>query len=121
VSEADAQTAVRLLASKAGCRLWRNNIGAGRLENGSFVRWGLANDSEAVNRRIKSADLIGIRPVLIGPEHLGQTLGVFLSREVKAPGWRYNPREARQHAQMAWCELIRSLGGDAEFTTGEFR
>ena len=120
MSEAGAQAAVRLAAAQAGTVLWRNNSGAGYLRDGSFIRWGLANDSLAVNRNVKSADLIGIRPVLIGPEHVGQVLGVFVSREVKAPGWRPSPTDKREAAQRNWAELVRSLGGDAAFTTGEW-
>lgn len=119
MSEATAQNLVRLAASRAGCRLWRNNVGAGYLTDGTFVRFGLANESAAVNKHIKSADLVGIRPVLITPDHVGQTIGQFLSREVKRPGWRY-AGTAHERAQLAWAELVRSLGGDAAFTTGEF-
>ena len=118
--ESHAQTQVRLAASRAGARLWRNNCGGGKLENGSFVRWGLANESEAVNRNIKSADLIGIRPVLITPDQVGQTLGVFVSREVKPLGWRFHPNDPHEAAQERWAALVRSFGGDAAFTTGEW-
>jgi len=117
-SESAVQSLVRLEASRLGARLWRNNVGAGYLDNASFIRWGLANDSDRINKQIKSSDLIGIRPVLIGPEHIGRTLGVFLSREVKAAGWHYTGTE-RERAQLRWLELINSLGGDAAFATGE--
>ena len=119
IRETDAQAQVRLLASKDGARLWRNNVGAGALQDGTFVRWGLANESSAMNKALKSADLIGLRPVLITPEHVGRVLGVFVSREVKRPGWRYSGTE-RETAQAAWRDLINRLGGDAEFTTGEW-
>jgi hypothetical protein len=73
-----------------------------------------------VNEQIKSGDLIGIRPVLIAPAHVGQTLGVFVSREVKHRGWRYHPNNKREAAQQRWIDLVRGLGGDAAFTTGEW-
>ena len=117
--EAIALDAVRLLASQDGCRLWRNNVGASRLENGSFVRWGLANETAAENARVKSGDLIGIRPVTITPAHLGMTLGLFVSREVKRAGWRYRG-DAHEQAQQNWIDIVRSFGGDAGFTTGEW-
>jgi hypothetical protein len=117
--EGEAQNRVRLAASKLGARLWRNNVGAGKLDNGSFIRWGLANDSSAMNETLKSGDLIGIRPVLITAEHIGCIFGQFVSREVKRPGWRYCGTD-RERAQKAWIDLVRSLGGDADFTTGEF-
>ena len=118
-AETDAQAQVRLLASRAGARLWRNNVGAGMLANGSFVRWGLANDTPAVNRELKSGDLIGVRPVLVTPDMLGRILGVFISREVKRPGWHFRG-DAHEQAQQRWADLINRLGGDARFTTGEW-
>jgi hypothetical protein len=120
MDEAAVQARVRLVASQSGARLWRNNVGAGTLQNGSYIRWGLANDSTALNKVVKSGDLIGINPVLITPEHVGRTLGVFCSREIKREGWRYNPNNARERAQQAWIDLVVSLGGDAAFTTGDW-
>ena len=117
-SEAAVQNAVRLEASRKGGRLWRNNVGAGYSEDGSFMRWGLANDSANVNRVIKSADLIGLRPVLIAPEHVGLVLGQFVSREIKAAGWRYAGTD-REVAQLNWATLVNTLGGDARFATSE--
>lgn len=117
-SEAAIQTRIRLEASRVGTRLWRNNVGAGYMEDGSFIRFGLANDSKQMNDRIKSHDLIGIRPVLIEPHHVGKTIGQFVSREIKAAGWKYRGTK-REEAQLRWAELIVSLGGDACFTNGE--
>ena len=117
-SEAAVQQAVLSEAARKGLRLFRNNVGAGRLEGGSFIRFGLANSSKGVNAIIKSGDLIGIRPVLITPEHVGQTIGQFVSREVKASDWRYSGNE-REVAQLAWAQLIVSYGGDAAFCNSE--
>ena len=116
-SEAWAQSAVRLEASQRGARLWRNNVGSLLDARGVPVRYGLANDSAAINAVLKSGDLIGVRPVVITPEHVGTVVGQFLSREMKAPGWRYTGTPHEQ-AQLAWAELITSLGGDAAFATG---
>lgn len=117
-SEAAVQSQVRLEASRQGGRLWRNNVGAGYAEDGSFMRWGLANDSAQVNKVIKSADLIGLRPVLIEQKHVGLVLGQFVSREIKAAGWRYAGTD-REVAQLNWATLVNTLGGDASFATGE--
>ena len=119
MNEAEIQNQVRLEASELGMRLWRNNVGAGKLENGSFIRWGLANDSKAVNEEIKSGDLIGIKPVLITQDMEGSEIGQFISRECKRSDWKFNPNNPRDLAQMKWVELILILGGDAKFTTGE--
>ena len=117
-SEAAVQQSVRIAASAAGWRLFRNNRGAGRLESGSYVRFGLANDSEAIGRQFRSHDLIGIRPVLITAAHVGHTLGIFTSIECKRPGWKYRPNDEHEQGQARWAALVRSLGGYAIFSTG---
>jgi hypothetical protein len=117
-SESSVMSAVRLEASKKNCRLWRNNVGAMKTEDGRWVRYGLANESGKMNNFIKSADLIGIRPVKIKESMVGATIGQFVSREVKRSGWVYSGTE-REIAQMRWIELITILGGDACFATGE--
>ena len=116
-SEAAVSSILRAEAPKVGARLWRNNVGGMYDETGRFIRYGLANETAAMNKVIKSADFIGVRPVLITPAHVGATIGQFLSREVKAGDWRYTGTE-REVAQLAWATLITSLGGDAGFATG---
>ena len=109
---------VRLEASKQGCRLWRNNVGACTDENGNFIRYGLANDSKKMNDAMKSSDLVGVRPVMIQPEHVGKIIGQFMCREVKRAGWRWTGTK-REQAQLAWINLIVALGGDAQFCNSE--
>lgn len=117
-SEAANQVLVRLEASRMGKRLWRNNVGAFQTDTGSFVRTGLANESRAMNKAIKSADLIGINPILITQAHIGMIIGQFLSREIKPSEWRYGGDE-HELAQLKWAELVIALGGDASFAIGE--
>lgn len=114
LSEATVQAACRLEAPKHGDRLWRNNVGALRDERGVPVRFGLGNDSPAVNKAIKSGDLIGIRRRLITADLIGQVLGQFWSREVKAGDWLFTGTE-REVAQLAWANHVNALGGDAGF------
>jgi hypothetical protein len=93
-SEGAVQALVRLEATRKGKRLFRNNVGAGYLQDGSFIRWGLANDSKAVNDVCKSSDLIGISPELITAADVGQPRGRFIAREIKEAGWQYSPPNA---------------------------
>ena len=117
-SEAAVLARVRLAAPKRGVRLFRNNVGAGYAADGSFIRWGLANDSKALNDVIKSGDLIGLRPQIIQPDDVGQLFGRFVSVEVKRADWKYTGTE-REQAQLNWATLVKSLGGLASFVTSE--
>lgn len=117
-SEAAVQSAVRLEAARKGVRLFRNNVGALIDSRGVPVRYGLANESKQVNEVMKSADLIGWRPLVIGPELVGQCVAVFVSRECKKVGWHYTG-DAHELAQLAWAQLVTASGGDAAFCTGE--
>lgn len=125
-TEAYVQSAVRLEAPKAGVYLWRNNVGAGALVNRRelcddcqqkharrMIRWGLANDSKQLNERMKSADLIGIRPIRVTPDMVGYIIGQFYSRECKREDWTFTGSPEEQ-AQLAWATLINSLGGNAK-------
>lgn len=117
-SEAWAQSAIRLEAARKGIYLWRNNVGAFQDPNTErWVRFGLANDSAPVNKRLKSSDLIGLRPFVIQPEHVGRLFGQFVAREVKEPGWTYRGDE-REAAQQTFIHLVQTNGGDAAFATG---
>jgi len=116
MAESSVQAAIRLLASQRGWRLFRNNVGVLIDTTGRPVRFGLANDSKQMNRQYASADLIGIRPVLILPEHVGHTLGVFTSIEVKHPDWKPSQSDERYAAQCRWRDLVLSLGGYAVIT-----
>ena len=110
--ESELQQQIRAEASRAGCVLWRNNVGAF-----DGVRYGLANDSRAMNQLHKSADLVGIEPVLITPGMVGSVVGRFLAREVKRPGWHYTGTE-REQAQLRWLERVSLMGGNAGFACG---
>lgn len=116
-SESDVQARIRLAASQAGDVLWRNNSGVLKDERGVPVRFGLCNESPAVNAVCKSSDLVGIKRVLVTPQMVGRTVGIFYAREVKRAGWRYTgtPREV---AQLRFIEAVVAMGGDAAFTTG---
>lgn len=115
-SEAENSDAIRAAASRAGARLWRNNVGAMYDEHRRLVRYGLANESAQMSGVVKSGDLVGITPVLIVPGHVGMTLGVFTSIEVKKTGWVYKGT-GRELAQKNWNDFIINLGGIGMFAT----
>ena len=103
-SEAAVQADIRLAASQRGdLVLWRNNSGAYQNDQGQWVRYGLNNDSAAANKRMKSADLIGIH----------RPSGRFVSIEVKRPGWKHSDASERDRAQAAWAATVAAMGGVA--------
>lgn len=118
MKEAPIQDRARLQAAQLGWHLWRNNVGVLVDASGRPVRYGLANDSAALNKVLKSADLIGIRPVLITPDMVGSTIGQFASVECKREGWHLTPGDARGQAQDAWRKLVLQCGGYAVIHAG---
>jgi hypothetical protein len=117
-SEAFVQSIVRLEAARKGIKLWRNNVGVLEDKTGRPVRYGLGNDSPALNKKVKSGDLIGWRPVLILSDHVGSMIAQFVSRECKRPDWVCTGTE-HELAQIKWMDAINADGGDARFVTGE--
>ena len=132
-SESLAQQQARFRIAKTGAMSWRNNVGATKAKETNIcpacrfkfevhkqpVRYGLANDSSAMNKKIKSSDLILCIPRKITPDMVGQIIGQFGAIEVKKPGFVFNPKDEHQAAQANWLQLITSLGGYASFSTGE--
>jgi len=118
-SEAANQNQVRLEGSEKGIRLMRNNVGAysANYPPSPGTRWGLCNDSKQMNKVIKSSDLIGIKPVEIIPCMVGSIIGQFVAREVKKSDWTFKGDD-HENAQLAFLQLVLSLGGDAAFCNG---
>lgn len=122
-SEAAVQADVRLAYRHRGYTLWRNNVGTLLDKRGVPVRFGLANDSPALNARYKSADLFGWRSVVITPDMVGQRVAIVASFECKEEGWVPAPptdraRYEHEQAQRNWADLVTSAGGEARFVTG---
>jgi hypothetical protein len=115
--EAWVQSHERLQAARDGVQAFRNNVGVLQDRTGRPVRYGLANDSKALNEVLKSSDLIGFKPVTITPAHVGRTLAQFWARECKRQGWVFSGTDDEQ-AQLRWVQLVAANGGDAAFTTG---
>lgn len=115
-SETRVQGLVRLAAHRHDEILWRNNVGVLDDKRGVPVRFGLCNDSAAVNKRIKSADLIGSRRRRITAADVGAIIGQFTSRECKREGWVWCGDDHEQ-AQLRWALIVQAWGGDARFVT----
>lgn len=128
-TEGGVQAAVRLEAARAGIHCFRNNNGAGAIVDvkklcprcaplaRAHLRWGLANESPAVNAVLKSADLIGFRSRLTKPDDVGKMVAVFWSREIKKPGWHYTGAKG-EPAQLRWHTLVTAAGGDSAIVNG---
>jgi len=112
--EGAVDASFRLGASRIGVDLWRNNSGAGKSEDGRFLRWGLGSCSKKINDEFKSSDLIGITPVTVTSQHVGRIFGVFTAIEVKRGGWSWSGNE-REQAQWKYLQLVNSKGGFATF------
>lgn len=119
LSESAVEDRLRLMAPRLGGVLWRNNSGAYQDDTGRLVRYGLANDSAKVNRKVKSSDLIGVIPVIIRPEHVGMRLGLFVACEVKREGWTLRINDKREAAQLKFLELVKQHGGLGLFATSD--
>ena len=96
MSEQQVQQAIRLALSRGDTRLWRNNTGTLLDKHGRPVQFGLCKGS---------SDLIGMRSITIGPEHVGQRLAVFAAVEVKSATGRATPE------QLAFIDVVQQMGG----------
>lgn len=117
-SEARQQDLVSLEAARMCVRLFRNNSGAFRTDDGRMVRFGLGNVSKQWNAVFASPDLVGWRPRLITPDMIGTTIGQACMREMKHEGWKFNPNDPHETAQFNFLKLAIADGCDAAFATG---
>lgn len=96
MTEQQTQQAIRLALSRGPVRLWRNNCGTLLDRQGRPVQFGLCKGS---------SDLIGLRSITIGPEHVGQQLAVFAAIEVKSATGRATTE------QQAFIDTVAGMGG----------
>ncbi|MAK38196.1 MAG: hypothetical protein CMC15_18700 [Flavobacteriaceae bacterium] len=117
MAETKVSSEIRLDGAYRSIELWRNNVGVLRNQDGTPVRYGLANTSKKVNREIKSSDLIGITPVFITPDMVGKLVGVFTAVETKAENWVFNQNDKHCLAQKNYHDIVLKAGGYAGFAT----
>ncbi len=109
-NESRLLAALLVRCSQLGARIFRNNVGRLQDRCGRWVQYGLC---------VGSSDLIGYLPVTIKPEHVGQTVAVFVAIEAKTHTGHLRP-EQRQflnvaHAHGAITCLARAVD-DVEIT-----
>lgn len=113
-SESSVQSTVRLdVSTEYGTVTHRNNVGAFKTSTGQWVRYGLANESKEMNKRVKSSDLIGWTPVVITPEMVGKTIAVYTALETKEEGYKPSGVKQIEHyeAQQRFCGIVAKAGG----------
>lgn len=108
---------LQLKCANLGVMVQRNNVGAMQDASGRMVRFGLMNETAAINKIVKSSDFICVQPVTITPDMIGQRIGVYVSLEAKKSDWRLTPGDAHGQAQAAYHRLVIAHGGRAGFVT----
>lgn len=123
MKEQDVLNKFRVHKAQQGVELWHNPSGALFTPQGRLMRFGLCNDSAAINKKIKSADLIGGEEITITPDMLGKKILMLVAYEMKEPLWKYRATE-HEKAQKVFLDKINKRGGHAAFVTinkdGEF-
>lgn len=109
MKEAAIQRAVMLAASQAGMTVWRNNTGmawtgkATKRADGSV----LIHQARPLHAGLckGSSDLIGLKPVTVTEDLVGQTIAQFVALEVKTPSGKTTSE------QQQFLTHVRSRGG----------
>lgn len=96
------------------CKVWRNNSGAFENAAGRWVRFGLGNISEKLNKVFKTSDYVGYTTIEVTQEMVGRKLAVFSAVEIKKPEWEYTGTED-EVAQKTFIDLVIRDGGFATF------
>ena len=99
MSETNIQNQIiAAIGSRPDCRLFRNHVG--RVQD-KYDRW------HTFGLCVGSGDLIGWKAITVTPEHVGKTLAVFLSIEVKTSTGKIRPEQVR------WQKVVQQHGGIA--------
>lgn len=92
--ETKIQNRIMMDMSEKGYLVWRNQVGLFKTLDGRTVNIGIKG----------SSDLMAVKPTVITPEMVGQTLAVFVAVEVKtATGRQSDP-------QKKWQKAVEKLG-----------
>ena len=109
--ETKLMNTIMLALSQAGCTVWRNEtagvwVGKPVYRDGQLVTLASARMIQAGLCK-GSSDLVGITPVTITQEMVGQTLGVFTAAEIKTKTGRLSAEQDR------FLAAVRAAGGIA--------
>lgn len=113
-SEAAVASECDLELAKHGIITMQNNVGALQDKTGRYVRYGLMNETPAMNKAIKSSDRILLISYVVKPQDVGRTLGLFGGVEYKKRKWVYTG-EGREVAQATFHRVLASKGGFGTF------
>lgn len=110
MSEGTLQAQIRIATGRvAHARLFRNNRGifwAGKVLHRTADSVTLAHPRQVECGLVNgAADLIGITKVVITPDMVGMTIGVFTSGEVKRPGVKVPDHQDK------WRLFVEDFGG----------
>ena len=92
--ETKIQNRIMMDMSKKGYLVWRNQVGLFKTIDGRTVNIGIKG----------SSDLMAVKPTVITPEMVGQTLAVFVAVEVKTETGR------QSEPQKKWQKAVEKLG-----------
>ena len=92
--ETNIMNRIMLYMSKKGYLIWRNQVGLFKTMDGRTVNIGIKG----------SSDLMAVKPTVITPEMVGQTLAVFVAVEVKTATGR------QSEPQKKWQKAVEKLG-----------
>jgi hypothetical protein len=100
----------RLELGKHGIITMRNNVGVLEDINGRPVRYGLCNETKAMNQALKSSDDILAIPYVVKPHDVGRTIGRIGGLEYKKRNWVFTG-QGREAAQSNFHRMLNSIGG----------
>lgn len=92
--ETKIQNKIMMAMSKKGWLCWRNQVGLFKTMDGRTVNIGVKG----------SSDLMAIKPTVITPNMVGQTLPIFVAVEVKTATGR------QSEPQKKWQAAVEKLG-----------
>lgn len=90
------QNQIRLAISSPNVRMFRNNVGAYKNDDGRLVEYGLGKGS---------SDLVGFVVREITPDMVGKSVAVFTAIEIKTAKGRLSD------TQQAFINMVRNKGG----------